>query len=138
MPKSHRKNKKGGFLGMDTGSWTSGWGSSTSSSWNPFAKKEQTTSYVAPPQPQPQPQPQPLPQPQQQEPSMPQPMGGKRRRTKRSKRGGNYSPNISQTNLASSASPISGIQTAKALTWVGGKTRRRNSRRNKSRKHRRH
>lgn len=118
---------------MDTSSWTSGWGSSTSSSWNPFAKKEQpSTSYVATPQP---PQP---PQPQTQEPYMPQPMGGKRRRTKRSKRGGNYSPNISQTNLASSASPISGIQTAKALTWVGGKTRRRNSRRNRSRKHRRH
>lgn len=120
---------------MDTSSWTSGWGSSTGSSWNPFAKKETTTtSYVAPPtQPEPQ-QPEPLPQ---QQPYTPQPMGGKRRRTRRSRRGGSYSPNISQTNLASSASPISGIQTAKALTWVGGKTRRRKSRSNKSRKHRR-
>ena len=61
--------------------------------------------------------------------------GGKRRRVKR---GGSYSANMSQTNLAATASPISGIQTVKAQTWVGGKTKRRRRRHkhNKSCKHR--
>ena len=46
--------------------------------------------------------------------------GGKRRRMR-----GGYSPNMSLTNLASSASPISDVQTVKAQTWVGGKSKRR-------------
>jgi hypothetical protein len=62
-------------------------------------------------------------------------MGGKKRRTRRGKRGGSYSSNMSQTNLAASASPVSGIQTVKAQTWVGGKTKRRRHKHNKSRKH---
>ena len=46
--------------------------------------------------------------------------GGKRRRMR-----GGYSPNMSLTNLASSASPISDVQTVKAQTLVGGKSKRR-------------
>ena len=46
--------------------------------------------------------------------------GGRRRRRK-----GGDSEYLSLTNLASTASPISGIPTAKAQVWVGGKTRKR-------------
>ena len=51
--------------------------------------------------------------------------GGKRRRTQKKMRGG-FSPNTPTTGLASTASPISGIASAKSM-WVGGKTRRRRS-----------
>ena len=46
------------------------------------------------------------------------------RKGKRGMRGGNHSPNMSQTNLASRAAPVSGVQTAHAMK-VGGRTRRR-------------
>ena len=133
MTRNHRKNKKGGSW-YDPTSWSSG--TSTGSSWTSslssytpswLSKKEEPqqiqSSYAAQPQPQPQ---------------QPQPsygMGGKKRRTRRCKRGGSYSPNMSQTNLAASASPVSGIQTVKAQTWVGGKTKRRRHKHNKSCKH---
>lgn len=144
MTRKHRKNKKGGFLGMDTSNWLTGWTNSTwmdtsnltgwtNSTWMPWGKKDPLLNvptykpYVAPPiQPQPQLQP-------------PQPSsngtGGKKRRTRRGKRGGDFSSNISQTNLAANASPVSGINTVSAQTWVGGKTKRRRNKRNKSRKH---
>ena len=129
MPKSHRKKTRrgGGWFddlknkatgltsGLSTSSWTSGM-----SSLNPFAKKEttntSTTNYETSSTPT-------------------ASYGGKRRRVKR---GGSYSANMSQTNLAATASPISGIQTVKAQTWVGGKTKRRRRRHkhNKSCKHR--
>ena len=137
MTRKHRKNKKGGSW-YDPTSWTSGTSSGTSSwtsglsSWTPswLSKKEEPQpSYVAQPQPQPQPQPQ---------TSYGAPsygMGGKKRRTRRGKRGGAFSPNMSQTNLAASASPVSGIQTVKAQTWVGGKTKRCRHIHNKSCKH---
>ena len=142
MPKRHSKNRRGGSW-YDPSSWTnnnSSYTSSSTSSWNPFAstnidtsswnpfasKKPATSSY----------QPEPSYQPQ---PSYTQPpssgYGGKKRYTRRGKRGGAFSPNMSQTNLAASASPVSGIQTVKAQTWVGGKTKRRRNRHNKSRKH---
>ena len=144
MPKSHRKKTRrgGGWfddlknkasgLTSGTSSWTSG-----TSSWNPFAKKETPASTYTPPAsstdaPS-------SPTPSFTEPSPPTPttqtMGGKRRRVKR---GGSYSANMSLTNLAASASPVSGIQTVKAQTWVGGKTKRRRHRhkRNKSYKRR--
>ena len=147
MPKSHRKktrrggsmwddlkNKTSGWTsGLNTGSWTSG-----ISSLNPFAKKEttntsttnyetasspttytsSTTNYETSTTPT-------------------TSYGGKRRRVKR---GGSYSANMSLTNLAASASPVSGIQTVKAQTWVGGKTKRRcrRNKHNKSCKHRKH
>lgn len=143
MTKKHRKNKKGGFLGMDTSSWSSGltnWTSglsSSTSSWMPsWGKKEQPpsapapTPYVAQP-----PQPPQQSQPQSSYGISSYGMGGKKRRTRRGKRGGAYSPNISQTNLAASASPVSGIKMVSAQTWVGGKTKRRRHRHNKSCKH---
>ena len=147
MPKSRsrsRRNRKGGFemndlnpFGSSTGS-SSATGSSSGSSWynnlNPFAKKSDSstsytppaTSYTAPPAtsytapdtsytapdtsytaP----------------PATSMGYGGKRRR--RRMRGGSVTPNMSLTNLASSAAPISGIDTVKAQTWVGGKSKRR-------------
>jgi hypothetical protein len=137
MTRKHKKNKKGGSW-YDPTSWTNGTSSGTSSwtsglsSWTPnwLSKKEepQQLSYGIQPQSQPQSQPQPQPQPS-------YGMGGKKRRTRRGKRGGAFSPNMSQTNLAASASPVSGIQTVKAQTWVGGKTKRRRHRHNKSCKH---
>ena len=60
--------------------------------------------------------------------------GGKRRRM----RGGSVTPNMPLTGLASSASPVSNMQTVKAQTWVGGRTRRRRHRHGKSCKHRKH
>jgi len=65
--------------------------------------------------------------------------GKKRRKTRRKMRGGNYSDNMSSSNLASNASPFTG-KTAEPHNWVGGKTRRhrrKRSHRNK-RSHRRH
>jgi hypothetical protein len=127
MPKSNKKTKKGGSW-YDPTSWTSDTSSWTSdlSSWTPswLSKKEEPQqSFYGAPQPS---------------YGAPQPsygMGGKKRRTRRGKRGGAFSPNMSQTNLAASASPVSGIQTVKAQTWVGGKTKRRRHRHNKSCKH---
>jgi hypothetical protein len=55
--------------------------------------------------------------------------GGKR---KRKMRGGSVTPNVSLTNLASRAAPVSGIDTVKAQTWVGGRTKRRRHRHSKS------
>lgn len=57
--------------------------------------------------------------------------GGRRRR----KRRGGTRGYTSLTNIASTASPVRGMYTAKAHNWVGGKTRRRRS---KKRSHRRH
>ena len=57
------------------------------------------------------------------------------RRTKR-KHGG-YNSNTPTTGLASTASPVSGIQTAKPHTWVGGKTKKRHKH-SKSCKHKKH
>jgi len=135
MTRKHRKNKKGGSW-YDPTSWSSGTSSGSSwtsglTSWTPswLSKKEQPQqSYGA--------------QPQQSYGAQPQQsygasygMGGKKRRTRRGKRGGSFSPNISETNLAASASPVSGIQTVKAQTWVGGKTKRCRHIHNKSCKH---
>lgn len=145
MPKSHRKktrrgggwfddlkNKTSGLTsGMSTSSWSpSSWTSGVNtSSWNPFAKKETPASTYTPPTSPP------ISPPATPSSSTMQTMGGKRRRVKR---GGSYSANMSQTNLAATASPVSGIQTVKAQTWVGGKTKRRRHRHkhNKSCKHR--
>ena len=55
-------------------------------------------------------------------------VGGKRRRRRMC---GGYSSNMSLTNLASSAAPISGVQTASS-SFVGGKTKRRRHRHTKS------
>jgi len=137
MTRKHRKNKKGGSW-YDPTSWSSG--TSTGSSWTSslssytpswLSKKEEPKPQ--PPVQQPSYEAQPQAQPSYGAPSYG--MGGKKRRTRRGKRGGSYSSNMSQTNLAASASPVSGIQTVKAQTWVGGKTKRRRHKHNKSCKH---
>ena len=145
MPKSHKKKtRRGGGLWDDltnkASSLTSGM---STSSWNPFAKKTSTTTSSTSSS---------VPAASSTSSSVPaasytesssttstsptmQTMGGKRRRIKR---GGSYTANMSQTNLAATALPVSGIQTVKAQTWVGGKTkkRRRRHKHNKSCKHR--
>ena len=55
------------------------------------------------------------------------------RRTKRRMRGG-YRDNISLTNIASTGAPFSGT-TARAHNWVGGRRRKRRTRRTRSRRH---
>jgi hypothetical protein len=62
-------------------------------------------------------------------------LGGRKRRSRRSKRGG-YSANTPMSGLASSAASFSG-KTAQPHTWVGGKTRRRRRSHTKSCKRKR-
>jgi hypothetical protein len=52
----------------------------------------------------------------------------------RSRRGG-FQPNTPANNIASAAAPVSGLATARAHNWVGGKTKRRHHKHNKSCKH---
>lgn len=59
--------------------------------------------------------------------------GGKKTKRKY----GGYKSNTPTTGLASSASPVSGIQTAKPHTWVGGKTKRRHKH-SRTCKHKKH
>ena len=125
MPKSRKYNKRGGFL-QNTG-LTSNYGGNNvvdtvskttndagksisdffSGTYNKvFGKKEQTNGLT---------------------------IGGrrKRRRTRRTQKlyGGNFKANTNLNNIASKASPISGIQTAKPCSWTGGKkTKKRRSR----------
>jgi len=131
---NRQKKMRGGFLGVDTSGWGDKWTGLTSGlsdkwtgltsglsdKWSGWTsgwgdKSKYNTTYIPPSPPPPPPSP----------PTMgPSNVGGKKR--KRSvKRGGSYSPSMSQTNLASSASPVFDIKTVRAQTWVGGKTRRR-------------
>ena len=144
MTRKQRKNKKGGSW-YDPTSWSSGTSSGSSwtsglTSWTPswLSKKEQPQqSYGAQQQPSYGAQQQPSygAQPQSSYGMSSYGMGGKKRRTRRGKRGGAFSPNMSETNLAATASPVSGIKTVSAQTWVGGKTKRRRHKHNKSCKH---
>jgi hypothetical protein len=136
MPKSlrmrSRRNRKGGMWPFDSSSSSNNGYSATTqgSSWydnlNPFGKKDPNTDY---------PTSYPTSSPNSYTPTSYPPnsypptsygmgsspsygMGGKRRR---GMRGGSVSPNMSLTNLASSAAPIS-----------GGRTRRRYHRHTKS------
>ena len=124
MPKRHRK-MKGGFLD-NISSTLSNWGSTISSSASGAWEKTKnatssltgstaSTSY--------------------QSPMTSSTYGGRRNTRKKHMRGG-FKDNISTTNLAAHAAPFSG-PTAKAHTWVGGRTRR-NRRGRKSRRYRRH
>lgn len=63
--------------------------------------------------------------------------GGKHTRHKRRLRGG-FEANTSASGLAVNAAPISGISTAKPHNLVGGKTKRRNRKGGKTRKHRKY
>ena len=128
MPKSlrmrSRRNRKGGMWPFD-GSSSSNSATTQGSSWydnlNPFGKKDQNTDY---PTSYPASSPNSYPPTSYGSPTsygMGSPsygMGGNRRR---GMRGGSVSPNMSLTNLASSAAPIS-----------GGRTRRRCHRHTKS------
>ena len=137
MPKSlrmrSRRNRKGGMWPFDSSSSSNNGYSATTqgSSWydnlNPFGKKDQNTDY---PTSYPTSSPNSYP-PTSYPPNSYPPtsygsmgsspsygMGGKRRR---GMQGGSVSPNMSLTNLASSAAPIS-----------GGRTRRRCHRHTKS------
>ena len=134
--KNNRQKKlRGGFLGVDTSGWTSGlsdkWTGLTSGlsdKWSGWTsgwgdKSKYNTTYIPPPSSSSPPPSSPS-SPPSDIPYGPSNVGGKKR--KRSvKRGGSYSPSMSQTNLASSASPVFDIKTVRAQTWVGGKTRRR-------------
>ena len=132
MPKSlrmrSRRNRKGGMWPFDSSSSSNNGYSATTqgSSWydnlNPFGKKDQNTDY---PTSYPTSSPNSYPPTSYGSPTSypnsygsPTSFGGKQRR---GMRGGSVSPNMSLTNLASSAAPIS-----------GGRTRRRFHRHTKS------
>jgi hypothetical protein len=57
---------------------------------------------------------------------------GGRRRTRKRMRGG-YKPSHSLNNIAATASPVHGLETARAHNWVGG--RRRRKRRTRTRRY---
>jgi hypothetical protein len=60
--------------------------------------------------------------------------GGKHSRRRRHMRGG-FKDNTPTTGVASHAAPISGVSTAKAHNWVGGRTRRRGRKTSRHRKY---
>jgi len=138
MPRKNsksRRSRKGGMWPFDSpaqgSSYGAAQGSSSQGSWGDWF-----TGKKANQQPLQQPYGQPLQQPYGQQQPLQQPYGqqqqefnpyggkGKRRRGKRSMRGGSVVPNSSLTDIASSASPISDIPTAHAK-MVGGRTRKR-------------
>jgi hypothetical protein len=59
------------------------------------------------------------------------PSGGKRKTKKR----GGFSSSTPNTGLASTASPVSGLPTAKAHNWVGGRTKHRRHKHSKTCRH---
>jgi hypothetical protein len=148
-----RRSRKGGMWPFDSpaqgSSYGAAQGSSSQGSWGDwFTGKKANQQPLQQPYGQPLQQPygqplqqpygqqQPLQQPYGQQQPLQQPYGqqqqefnpyggkGKRRRGKRSMRGGSVVPNSSLTDIASSASPISDIPTAHAK-MVGGRTRKR-------------
>ena len=50
--------------------------------------------------------------------------GSRRKRTRRRLKGG-YKPSHSINNIAATAAPIHGLQTARAHSWVGGRRKKR-------------
>lgn len=62
-------------------------------------------------------------------PDVPPPQGGRRRRRSSKKRyyGGKFHANTPLNGIASSASPISGIQHTAKVNYVGGRKRKRKS-----------
>lgn len=133
MPKRNRNRRmRGGFLDSLSNSISSGWNSvsqGASSMWD-RTKNAASSAYSSATTPATPTPPSTIP------PAAPTPMppsvvnGGKRRTRKMS---GGYSSNISLTGLAATASPISGVKTAQPHHWVGGRTKRR-----QSKSHRRH
>jgi hypothetical protein len=137
MPKHRRRTMKGGFL--DTlSSWGSSFTQSASSLWgkpkqtttssisNLYGSTAPTTSYT--------PTNSYTPTTTFATNSAQMRYGGKTR-TRRIR--GGYRDNISSTNLAADAAPFSG-PTAQPHNWVGGKTRRKGSRRRGGRKSYKH
>jgi hypothetical protein len=120
---------RGGFLDSLSNSISSGWNSvsqGASSMWdktkNAASSAYSSTTTPTPPSTIPPVAPTPMP---------PSAVNGGKRRTR--KMSGGYSSNISLTGLAATASPISGVKTAQPHHWVGGRTKRR-----QSKSHRRH
>lgn len=159
MPKSYKnkKNKKGGFWGEYL---------EKAKGLNPFAKKETSSQYVPPidttsaksplhvtppavtppvatDMNTPAVTPPPPAAPPAVEPALP--TGGRRRKSRRhrsrkhKKQRGGVHPNETSSRLALNAMPFSG-KTAEPQVWLGGKTRKRqkNKRRSKSHKKRKH
>lgn len=145
MPRKHRHRRrtmKGGFLD-NLSSTLSGWGSSISQGASSMWEKTKnatssltsstpsttspnyssTSSYNTPSYTS--------------APMTSSTYGGKRSRRRRHMRGG-FKDNTPETGLAAHAAPISGVPTAKAHNWVGGRTRRHHKKGNKTRRHRKH
>ena len=141
MPKRNRNRRmRGGFLDSLSNSISSGWNSvsqGASSMWD-RTKNAASSAYSSATTPATPTPPSTIP------PVAPTPMppfdvnGGKRRTRKTSRKmsrkmSGGYSSNISLTGLAATASPMSGVKTVQPHHWVGGRTKRR-----QSKSHRRH
>ena len=126
MPRRHRK-MRGGFLDSLTQGLSDAWNktknaasgaynsaSSSSSSYTPStpaysAPTTPVSTYVPPTNS----------------------YGGRKRTKKHRKMRGGFTDNTPTTGLAASASPISDIKTAQPHNWVGGRTKRRRSRRSR-------
>lgn len=136
MPRRHRnRTMKGGFFESLTQGLSDAWDKTKKASTDAYSSATgstvPTTSYVQP------------------TPSYTPPapttgyfggkMGRKMRGKKRTRKMyGGYSDNIALTGLAASAAPISDIKSAQPLNIVGGRTKRRRHRHNKSCKRCRH
>lgn len=145
MPKKHTKrNFKGGYLDIsksltDLGtSIKNGASNMWSKTKNEFSKltssNTQTNSYQPTPPPPYQPSSQPSYQPTTSQYQPTSSYGGSKRRKsgrfRKSRRmKGGYKDSISLNNLASTAAPVHGLQTARAHNWVGGRKKRRTKRR---------
>lgn len=138
MPRRHKhrsRTMKGGFLD-DLSNTLSGWGSSitqgASSIWEKTknATSSLTGSTTSAPTTNYTPS-------TYQAPMTTSTYGGKRSRRRRHMKGG-YEANTSTTGIASNASLVSEVPTAKAHNWVGGRTRRRGRKGGKTRRHHKH
>ena len=121
MPRRHRK-MRGGFLDSLTQGLTDAWNktkSAASGAYSSVSAPGASTSYT--------------PTSTSYTPTTPASYGGRKRTRRHRKMRGGFSDNTPLTGLAASASPISDIKTAQPHNWVGGRTKRRHSRR--SRRH---
>lgn len=132
MPRRQR-TMKGGFLDSIANSLTNAWESTKKASSNAYNSATGSTPTYTPTY-----TPTPVTPTTPTTPTTSGYMGGKKRKRTRRMRGG-YSDNMSLTGLAASAAPISGIESAKPHTIVGGKRRtKKRHRHSKSCRNRKH
>ena len=131
MPRRHRK-MRGGFLDSFTQGLSDAWNktkNAASSAYNSSSSTYTPSTSYTPPATSYSPS-TPAYTPTQDSTYIP-PSGGRKRTKKHRKMRGGFTDNTPTTGLAARASPISDIKTAQPHNWVGGRTKRRRSRRSR-------